>query len=204
MSRPVPGEAPDDRSRPAQGRFPQPPGLPEWLDGVPMSRPVTAAGVLLRDALGRLLLVDPTYKDGWDLPGGVIEPGETPTQAMEREVAEELGIRVRPGRLLVADWCPDPVVGDKLLWVFDGGVLDPALAADVHVDGDELAAWDWVEPAAVPDRCPRALARRIGVAVTALSGAGGIYAEFGEAHPATRETPPSYAKHSGNRSGTTR
>jgi 8-oxo-dGTP diphosphatase len=40
--------------------------------------PRVAAGVLFRDAVGRVLLVKPTYKDGWEIPGGYVEVGESP------------------------------------------------------------------------------------------------------------------------------
>lgn len=90
-----------------------------------MATPRVAAGVLFRDAQGRVLLVKPTYKDGWDIPGGYVEPGESPKQAAHREVLEELGIEPPIGRLLVVDWAPHPAEGDKVLFIFDGGqVLD--------------------------------------------------------------------------------
>ncbi|MFE7415352.1 NUDIX domain-containing protein, partial [Streptomyces laurentii] len=53
-----------------------------------------AAGVLLFDEHDRVLLVDPTYKPGWEFPGGIVEPGESPTRAGIREVAEEIGLRL--------------------------------------------------------------------------------------------------------------
>jgi len=89
-----------------------------------MATPRVAAGVLFRDAAGRVLLVKPTYKAGWDIPGGYVEPGESPKRAAEREILEELGLQVRPGRLLVVDWAPHPNEGDKLLFIFDGGRLN--------------------------------------------------------------------------------
>lgn len=56
------------------------------------ARPYAAAGVLFLDAAGRVLLVRPTYKPGWEGPGGAIEQGESPLAACRREVREELGI----------------------------------------------------------------------------------------------------------------
>lgn len=40
-----------------------------------------ASGVLLFDERERVLLVDPTYKPGWEFPGGIVEPGEAPAAA---------------------------------------------------------------------------------------------------------------------------
>ena len=40
------------------------------------------------------------YKDGWELPGGKLEPGETPQQCIEREIREELATEVRAERIL--------------------------------------------------------------------------------------------------------
>ncbi|MGW0970924.1 NUDIX domain-containing protein [Streptomyces sp. NPDC002516] len=64
-----------------------------------MAHPRMAAGALFFDADGRVLMVEPTYKDYWDIPGGYVETGESPLQAADREVHEELGI-TPPGRRL--------------------------------------------------------------------------------------------------------
>ncbi|MBC3843624.1 NUDIX hydrolase [Streptacidiphilus sp. 4-A2] len=88
-----------------------------------IAQPRAAAGVLFFDEVDRILLVKPTYKPGWEIPGGYIHPGETPSKGASREVKEEIGISPPIGRLLVADWAPHPTEGDKLLFVFDGGIL---------------------------------------------------------------------------------
>lgn len=48
------------------------------------ARKRVAADVLIRDASGRVLLVNPTYKPGWDLPGGMVEANEPPHAAAIR------------------------------------------------------------------------------------------------------------------------
>jgi 8-oxo-dGTP pyrophosphatase MutT (NUDIX family) len=100
-----------------------------------------AAGVLFLDQSDWVLLVVPSYKDYLDLPGGYVEPGESPRTAAEREVREELAIRSPVGRLLVADWWHEGADGDggeKLLLVFDGGRLTPSELDHITVDGDEV------------------------------------------------------------------
>ncbi|WUD76496.1 NUDIX domain-containing protein [Streptomyces sp. NBC_00510] len=102
-----------------------------------------AAGVLLFDEDDRVLLVDPTYKPGWEFPGGVVEPGEPPARAGMREVAEELGLRlpVVP-RLLVVDWEPPLPPGyGGLRLLFDGGRLPAADAERLLLPGAELRGW---------------------------------------------------------------
>jgi 8-oxo-dGTP pyrophosphatase MutT (NUDIX family) len=82
------------------------------------------AHVLMRDPDGRILLCETRFKPDWELPGGIVEPGEPPRVAAEREVLEELGIDLAIGRLLVVDWMP-PYLGweDAMELIFDGGVV---------------------------------------------------------------------------------
>ena len=54
--------------------------------------------MLVRDTDGRVLLCRLTYKHDWDLPGGVVEVGESPQVAVAREVEEELGLDIEAGR----------------------------------------------------------------------------------------------------------
>ncbi|MFG3100889.1 NUDIX domain-containing protein [Streptomyces sp. NPDC048182] len=110
------------------------------------SAETVAAGVLLFDEQDRVLLVDPTYKPGWEFPGGVVERGEAPARAGVREVAEETGIHLAdaPG-LLVVDWeAPAPPRYGGLRLLFDGGRLAPADARRVLLPGPELRAWRFV------------------------------------------------------------
>jgi 8-oxo-dGTP pyrophosphatase MutT (NUDIX family) len=95
--------------------------------------------MLVRDPEGRVLLCQLTYKRDWDLPGGVVEVGESPQVAVQREVEEELGLSVEPRGLLLTDWLP-PWGGwdDAVCLVFDGGTLPHSALADVVMQEREI------------------------------------------------------------------
>lgn len=105
-----------------------------------------AAGVLLFDEDDRVLLVDPTYKPGWEFPGGVVEPGESPARAGHREVAEELGLELSGGLdLLVVDWEPPRPPGHGgLRLIFDGGRVTSADINRLLLPDAELRDWRFV------------------------------------------------------------
>ncbi|NUS16571.1 MAG: NUDIX hydrolase [Streptomyces sp.] len=105
-----------------------------------------AAGVLLFDDADRVLLVDPTYKPGWEFPGGIVERGESPATAGHREVAEELGIELTGGlELLVVDWePPHPAGRGGLRLIFDGGRVPTADIGRLLLPPAELRDWRFV------------------------------------------------------------
>ncbi|HEX6445924.1 MAG TPA: GNAT family N-acetyltransferase, partial [Streptosporangiales bacterium] len=83
-----------------------------------------AAGALFVDAAGRVLLVEPTYKEVWDIPGGVVERDESPRDGCRREVREELGLDRPVGGLLCVDWeLPARPKTEGVVLVFDGGIV---------------------------------------------------------------------------------
>ena len=147
--------------------------------GETFATPRTAAGVLYFDGRERVLLVHPTYKDGWDLPGGYLMPGETPTAALRREILEELGTTLPFGRLLVVDWAPSEREGDKVLFVFDGGELTSAQLAAIRVDGVEIDRYACHRRTELDDVLIPRLARRVHVAIEARASAETVYLEHG-------------------------
>ncbi|MEU3353164.1 NUDIX hydrolase [Streptomyces sp. NPDC037389] len=122
-----------------------------------------AAGVLLFDEDDRVLLVDPTYKPGWEFPGGVVEPGEAPARAGMREVAEEIGIELSAvPRLLVVDWEPPKPPGfGGLRFLFDGGLLNSADARRLLLPGAELRGWRFVTEDEASTMLPPVRLRRL-------------------------------------------
>ena len=145
-----------------------------------LATPRVAAGALFLDTAGRVLLVKPTYKQGWDIPGGYLSPGESPLDACTRELAEELGqawpVNPQP---LVVDWAPAPQEGDKILFVFDGGILPDGAIDDVTFADGEIAELRLVEAGDLDTYLPARLARRLRLALQARSQRRTLYAEHG-------------------------
>jgi 8-oxo-dGTP diphosphatase len=95
---------------------------------------IQCVGAVIKDGQGRLLLIKRGHEPGaglWSIPGGRIEPGETDEQAVIREIREETGLVVVPGRL----------VGRVRRPGGDGTVLDIRDYA-AEVTGGTLAAGD--------------------------------------------------------------
>lgn len=140
-----------------------------------------AAGVLLFDERGRVLLVDPTYKPGWEFPGGVVEPGEAPARAGVREVAEELGLRLETApRLLVTDWEPPRPPGyGGLRLLFDGGRLSTAAAGELLLPGAELRGWRFVTEDEAAELLPPVRRDRLRCALRARELGRPLYLEGG-------------------------
>ncbi|WP_188188725.1 NUDIX domain-containing protein [Nonomuraea sp. SYSU D8015] len=96
-----------------------------------VNRVIAGAAAYITDEKGRVLLVDPNYRDHWNFPGGIIDAGEHPAQACAREVTEEVGLELEVGRLLTVAWVdhapglPYPLVN----FMFDCGEV----ASDVSI-----------------------------------------------------------------------
>ncbi|MFJ2594324.1 NUDIX domain-containing protein [Streptomyces erythrochromogenes] len=143
------------------------------------SRPkaLTAASVLFTSADGRILLVQPAYgrTDRWHLPGGGIDSdlGEIPRAAARREVHEELGLDLAPGRLLAVNWSHRPGRPARIRFLYDGGVLNAPALARIRLNPTELLQWRTVPPEELPTLVKGALRRQITACLEARAGGAG-------------------------------
>jgi ADP-ribose pyrophosphatase YjhB (NUDIX family) len=136
--------------------------------------------MLVRDQQGRVLMCQLTYKRDWDLPGGVVEVGESPRLATSREVEEELALAIPAGPLVLTDWLP-PWSGwdDAVTLVFDGGVHDTDLTARIVAEKREIRSAAFCTVEEVRERAADYTARRVEAALAALAGTGPTYTESG-------------------------
>jgi RimJ/RimL family protein N-acetyltransferase/8-oxo-dGTP pyrophosphatase MutT (NUDIX family) len=98
---------------------------------------------LIRNSANEILLCELTYKQEWDLPGGVVDPHESPAQAVIREVREEMQVEVFPQSLVAVNWLPSwRGWDDAMLCVFDLGVDDQVIERS-RLEPRELRALHW-------------------------------------------------------------
>jgi ADP-ribose pyrophosphatase YjhB (NUDIX family) len=164
---------------PAQNLFnDMTPERANYLASLPRKR--VAAGALFHDNDGRTLLVAPTYKPHWQLPGGVVDADESPAAAAARSVKRELGLQIALGRLLVVDWvAPSQDRVEGLLFIYDGGVLSSDHELAIDLPPAELRAWAWCTEDELKQRLPEHMLGRTQVALQSRTHGTTGYLENG-------------------------
>jgi 8-oxo-dGTP diphosphatase len=127
-----------------------------------------SAGALIFDGAGRLLILKPTYKTGWTIPGGIMEAdGETPWEACRREVREECGLEVHRGRLAAMDF-RRPRAGRTggVRFLFDCGQVDDESLAGIVVQPEEVSEYRLASVADALDLLRGPIRRRVRAATS--------------------------------------
>lgn len=152
---------------------------PVYFAGLP--RKTVSAGCIIRNDAGHILLVKPTYKSGWEVPGGVCEADEAPRVTAAREAREELGIDVAVGRALCIDHANRvPPLPDGLHFLFDGGILAPDQITAINLPAAELSEFRFVAREQILTSGLNAgVARRVDAALRALATDQVLYLEDG-------------------------
>ena len=134
-----------------------------------------AAAALFTGADGRVLLVKPNYRDHWSLAGGILDDGEPPHVGCRREVAEELGLDIEPGPLLVVGWsAPDGIRPRPIVhFVFDGGEL--ADDTPIRLQESELDDYRFVDPDDLPRYLPPMISTRVAAGLRSRGTGATVY-----------------------------
>ncbi len=156
--------------------------------GLEIPRVPASAGALIFDRTGRLLVLKPTYKSGWTIPGGQMEAsGETPWEACRREVREESGLVVESGRLACVDFLrPRPGRPGGIRFLFDCGAFDDETLAGIVVQAEEISSYRLEDLDGALELLSGPLRRRVRAVV---GTAGTVYLEDGRPIAALSDGP---------------
>ncbi|MFF3556220.1 NUDIX domain-containing protein [Streptomyces tsukubensis] len=122
------------------------------------ARPQVSAGALIGDGTGGFLIVKPGYKAGWNLPGGRVNDGETPSAGCRREIAEELDLELTVQRLLVSAYFVQPDGGSHIYYVYDAGELAAEQQGSMRIQEGEIEAYRFAVPDSIgPNEIPPAV-----------------------------------------------
>lgn len=124
----------------------------EFYASLPKKR--MGSGVLFFNGSGEILIVQPTYKELWEIPGGIVEADESPLTTAQREIHEELGLNIDPSSLNLkgleymsaGDGKPE-----ALFFLFAGGELSMDQQSQIRIDQKELKSFKFINIELVED-----------------------------------------------------
>jgi 8-oxo-dGTP diphosphatase len=144
-----------------------------------------SSGALIFDRAGRLLVLKPTYKKGWTIPGGQIDAaGESPWEACQRETREECGLEVSSGRLVCVDFLrPKPNRPGGVRFLFDCGAFTDEQLATITLQDAEINERRFAELSEATALLSGPLRRRVSAGVGAKRC---VYLEDGRPVPGVK------------------
>jgi len=148
----------------------------EYLEKLPKKR--SSSGVIIFDCEKRILLVKPSYRDDWLVPGGVDELNESPLNSSLREVKEEIGIDIEIDRLVTFDY---NFAAENYLEGFKFTFVSKTISADqierIKIDNNEITEYKFVERNTLSDYLSGKLYDRIQISLEAYDNEKTYYLE---------------------------
>ena len=122
-------------------------------------RKLIGSNVIFLNKEGDVLLEEPTYRDDWLLPGGIVELGENPYKSAKRETREELGLELTEIELVAVGAAQNDIAGDLVNFIFYGGVLSQQQIESIHAQATEVKAYHFLSRAKIEEhKHPKAAA----------------------------------------------
>jgi ADP-ribose pyrophosphatase YjhB (NUDIX family) len=146
-----------------------------------MSKKRMAASALFLNEQGKVLIVKPTYRPDWLLPGGLVERDESPRQACVREIKEELSIETPLDKLLCVEYLSDDTQQtESVQFVFYGGLITASQISSIALPKPELSEYRFSTREEALQLLSCKLARRLPYCFQALTESTTLYLEDGK------------------------
>ena len=146
-----------------------------------MSKKRMAVSAFFLDKEGNILIVKPTYRSDWLLPGGIVEKDESPRQACVREIKEELNIESPLNKLLCVEYLSDDTQQtESVQFVFYGGLITESQISSILLPKRELKEYRFSTHEEALQLLSCKLARRLPYCFQALEEDTTFYLEDGK------------------------
>jgi 8-oxo-dGTP diphosphatase len=100
---------------------------------------------IIRNKDNEFIIVEPTYRNDWLMPGGVIEQNESPKEACEREIKEELGVDIKITRMLCIEYqSAHSNKSESIQFIADGGVITEQSISQIQLQESEIRSYRFV------------------------------------------------------------
>ena len=137
-----------------------------------------AAGALFFNENNELLIVKPTYKDYWQIPGGVVEKDESPRDGCIREVKEEIGLDIDIKKFLCADYIYiSSEEREGIIFIFYGGILTPFQIENIKLPKEEISECKFLKTEEALPLLSKIAERRIAKSLEVLKNDTPVYSE---------------------------
>jgi len=152
----------------------------DYYKNLPRKR--MGAGVIFLNEKGEILIVKPSYRDHWSIPGGTVDDNESPKQACIREVKEEIGLTIKEVRFLCIDYHPkeSDEKNESLQFVFYGGIIKDVDIPNIKLDNKKLVDFRFVSITEAEQLLGHKLAKRLPKCIDAIKTGTSVYLEGGE------------------------
>jgi 8-oxo-dGTP pyrophosphatase MutT (NUDIX family) len=155
----------------------------KYIKNLPRKR--MASGVIFFNEDREVLIVKPSYKDYWSVPGGVIDKNESPRAAALREVSEEIGLEPKNMQFVCLDYMSPQDSGysthdENIQFIFFGGTLTKKDIDNIKVPNGEISEYKFVSKDEAIKLVSDRLSNRLGPCFDAIEKRKSIYLEGGK------------------------
>lgn len=130
---------------------------------------------LFFDTEWKILLLEPSYKDNWEIPGGIIEEDESPKETCMREIKEELWLDIQVWDLLCLEYQREE--DDSYMFIFDWWVLSETEVNSIVIQESEIKSFEFLSLEELKTKVLYKMFLRIQKAIEAKTKKKSIYYE---------------------------